>query len=159
MANLSLRAAARRDIPQILPLIRRYWAFEGIEGFAAVRIEPLLSQLLAEPHLGAAWVAESGGRLVAYLIAVLVLSIEHRGLTAEIDEFFVLPEVRSQGVGAQLLALAEGALAARGCVHLQLQLGVTNEAARAFYAHRGYEAREGYALLDKVLSSGTGGVR
>ena len=31
----------------------------------------------AEARLGAVWVAESDGRLVGYLIAVLVLSVEH----------------------------------------------------------------------------------
>jgi GNAT superfamily N-acetyltransferase len=54
-------------------------------------------------------------------------------------------------VGTQLLAAAEAALAARGCVRLQLQLGLGNAAARDFYQHRGYRAREGYRLLDKGL--------
>src|SRR6266404_5264523 len=111
----------------------------------------VLPRLLAEPRLGAVWVAESDGRLVGYLIAVLVLSVEHQGLMAEIDEFFVLPEARSCGVGRQLLAAAETALAARGCARLQLQLGVANLAGRGFYQHRGYAARAGYELLDKPL--------
>jgi GNAT superfamily N-acetyltransferase len=72
---------------------------------------------------------------------------------AEIDEFFVLPEARSRGVGARLLATAEAALARQGCVRLQLQLSVDNEAARAFYEHRGYVARSGYGLLDRALGS------
>ncbi len=150
---MSVRPAAPNDIPPLLALVRRYWEFEGIEGFAALRIELVLQRLLAEPRLGAIWVAESDGRLVGYLIAVLVLSVEHRGLMAEIDEFFVLPEARSRGVGRQLLAAAETALAARGCVRLQLQLRVANSEARAFYEHRGYTARAGYELLDKPLST------
>jgi GNAT superfamily N-acetyltransferase len=150
---MSVRPAAPNDIPPLLALVRRYWEFQGIEGFAALRIELVLQRLLAEPRLGAIWVAESDGRLVGYLIAVLVLSVEHRGLMAEIDEFFVLPEARSRGVGRQLLAAAETALAARGCVRLQLQLGVANSEARAFYQRRGYIARAGYELLDKPLAA------
>jgi GNAT superfamily N-acetyltransferase len=150
---MSVRPAAPNDIPPLLALVRRYWEFEGIEGFAALRIELVLQRLLAEPRLGAIWVAESDGRLVGYLIAVLVLSVEHRGLMAEIDEFFVLPEARSRGVGRQLLAAAETALAARGCVRLQLQLALANSEARAFYQRRGYTARAGYELLDKHLAA------
>jgi GNAT superfamily N-acetyltransferase len=150
---MSVRPAAPNDIPPLLALVRRYWEFEGIEGFAALRIELVLQRLLAEPRLGAIWVAESDARLVGYLIAVLVLSLEHRGLMAEIDEFFVLPEARSRGVGRQLLAAAETALAARGCVRLQLQLGVANSEARAFYERRGYTARAGHELLDKPLAA------
>jgi GNAT superfamily N-acetyltransferase len=147
----TIRAAARGDVPQLLALVRRYWDYEHIEGFEALRVELLLQELLSDARLGAAWVAEAEGRLTGYLIAVTLLSLEHGGLMAEIDEFFVLPEVRASGVGTQLLAAAEAALAARGCVRLQLQLAVGNAAARDFYEHRGYRAREGYRLLDKAL--------
>ncbi len=151
MTPVTVRSAARGDIPQLLALLRRYWDYEHIAGFEALRLELLLQQLFAEPRLGAAWVAEAGGRLSGYLIAVTVLSLEHGGLMAEIDEFFVLPEARSRGVGGRLLAAAETALAARGCVRLQLQLGTGNDAARGFYEHYGYAPRGGYRLLDKAL--------
>jgi GNAT superfamily N-acetyltransferase len=149
---MDIRPARPGDIPQLLTLIRRYWSFEGIEGFAALRIELLLQELLAGPVArGAIWVAESQGRLAGYLIVVLVMSVEHQGLMGEIDEFFVSPEARSHGTGARLLAAAEADLARRGCVRLQLQLALRNSRARAFYARHGYAARAGYELLDKPL--------
>jgi GNAT superfamily N-acetyltransferase len=151
VGHVNVRPAASHDIPPLLGLVRRYWEFEGIAGFTALRIELVLQRLLAEPRLGAIWVAESDARLVGYLIAVLVLSVEHHGFMGEIDEFFVVPEARASGIGTQLLAAAETALAVRGCVRLQLQLGVANSAARAFYQHRGYTTRAGYELLDKPL--------
>ena len=155
---MSVRAAAERDIPQLLTLIRRYWEFEGIAGFEALRIELLLQELIGPPSAGAAparagcvWVGELDGRLAGYLIAVTVLSFEHRGLMAEIDELFVVPEARGRGVGRQLVTGVERALAARGCVRLQLELGVVNTAARAFYQRLGFAPRAGYALYDKRL--------
>jgi GNAT superfamily N-acetyltransferase len=147
----TIRPAAGADIPQLLALVRRYWEYEHLEGFEALRVELLLKRLIATPHLGGAWVAEAEGRLSGYLIAVTVLSLEHGGLMAEIDELFVLPEARSHGVGARLLAAAEATLAARGCVRLQLQLGVTNSTARSFYQRRGYAPRAGYELIEKPL--------
>ena len=153
VGQVNVRPAASHDIPPLLGLVRRYWEFEGIAGFTALRIELVLQRLLAEPRLGAIWVAESDARLVGYLIAVLVLSVEHHGFMGEIDEFFVVPEARASGIGTQLLAAAETALAARGCVRLQLQLGVANSAARAFYQRRGYTARAGYELLEKPLGA------
>jgi GNAT superfamily N-acetyltransferase len=147
------RAATPSDIPALLSLVRRYWEFEGIEGFTALRVELTLARLLAEPRLGAAWVAVERGQLAGYLIAVKVLSVEHQGVMAEIDEFFVLPEARSRGAGAGLLAAAEAALAHEGCVRLQLQLGAGNVAARGFYERRGYRARDGYRLFDKALAA------
>jgi GNAT superfamily N-acetyltransferase len=149
---MDIRLARPGDIPQLLTLIRRYWDFEGIEGFAALRIELVLKELLAGPVTRAAiWVAESQGSLVGYLIVVLVMSVEHQGLMGEIDEFFVSPATRSHGTGARLLAAAEADLLRRGCVRLQLQLAIGNTRARSFYERHGYAARAGYRLLDKPL--------
>lgn len=148
---MEVRAAGPADVPQLLALVRRYWDFEGIAGFEALRVEVTLQRLLAEPQLGQIWVAAAAHALQGYLIVVHVLSVEHQGVMAEIDEFFVLPEARSHGIGAALLGAAEAALARRGCVRLQLQLGTQNAAARGFYRRHGYAPREGYELLDKPL--------
>jgi GNAT superfamily N-acetyltransferase len=149
---MQIRAAVHSDVPRLLSLVRRYWEFEDIAGFEALRMELLLQRLLKERALGEIWVAASGDELCGYLIAVCALSLEHLGLMAEIDEFYVVPQQRGTGVGAQLLRAAEAALAARGCVRLQLQLSVANEGARQFYERRGYRPRAGYQLLDKALA-------
>ncbi|HEY4449572.1 MAG TPA: GNAT family N-acetyltransferase [Steroidobacteraceae bacterium] len=149
---MEIRRARVEDIPRLLALIRRYWDFEGIEGFAALRLELVLKELLAHPaERGSVWVAESHGALTGYLVVVLVISVEHQGLMGEIDELFVLPEARSQGAGTALLAAAEAELLQRGCVRLQLQLAHRNTRARSFYERLGFAARAGYGLLDKPL--------
>ena len=147
-----IRAANPADVPQLVQLVGAYWQFEGIPGFTPASTAALLNRLLLEPGLGRIWVAVTGGTLSGYLVAVFVLSLEHQGVMAEIDELFVLPHARARGAGAQLLAVAEDALALAGCVRLQLQLGVSNSAARGFYERRGYTARAGYELLDKSLT-------
>ena len=150
---MDVRPACRADIPRLLTLIRQYWDVEGISGFKALRIELVLKQLLAGAAAPAMiWVAESESALLGYLIAVLVLSVEHQGLMGEIDEFFVLPQARSRGTGKQLLAAAEAALLQRGCLRVQLQLRRENHRARAFYDRHGYASRAGYELLDKPLA-------
>ena len=149
---MDIRPATAADVPQLLTLVRRYWEFEGIGGFAALRIELVLQR--AAGRCGARRDLR-GGRSRACCSAiwsvVLVMSIEHQGLMGEIDEFFVLPEARSRRTGTRLLAAAEAALTRRGCVRLQLQLGAANARARDFYQRRGYGARAGYELLDKAL--------
>ena len=148
---MEIRSAQPADVPALLGLVRRYWQFEHLGHFDALRLEVLLQELIGSGTRGQVWVAERAGGLCGYLVLVYVVSLEHQGLMAEIDEFFVLPRSRAQGIGAQLLAAAERALAARGCVRLQLQLAVGNAGARAFYERRGYAPRSGYALLDKPL--------
>ena len=101
------------DVPQLLPLVAQYWSFEGISGFHNTRVAKQLGRLLSAPSLGTGWIAEADGVVVGYLLAVYVFSLEHLGLTAEIDELFVLPVRRGQGVGAQLLRAAEAEFAHR----------------------------------------------
>jgi GNAT superfamily N-acetyltransferase len=133
-------------------LMGQYWAFEGIAGFDAERAALLLRQLLSQPYLGTIWAGRAGGELVGYLIAVFVFSFEYQGLVAEIDEFFVRPQARSQGIGAALLDFAESGVSESGCTWVQLQLGTANRAARAFYRRRGYAERSDYELLNKKLA-------
>ena len=146
-----IRRGLAADVPQLLQLVSQYWRFEGISGFDAVSLSPLLKRLASEPEVGAIWVADAGGELVGYLVAVNSFSLEQQGPIAEIDEFFVSPAARTYGVGAALLDVAESDLADAGCVCLQLQLGKDNLRARAFYRRHGYKDREGYELLDKRL--------
>jgi GNAT superfamily N-acetyltransferase len=152
MSNeVTIRPAELTDVPELAILMGQYWAFEGIAGFNAEQAVLLLRHLLSQPYLGTIWTGRAGGELVGYLIAVFVFSFEYQGLVAEIDEFFVRPQARSQGMGAALLDAAESGLA-ESCTWMQLQLGTASRTARAFYRRRGYAERSEYELLNKKLA-------
>ena len=59
----------------------------------------------------------------------------HRGWLYSVA---VHPSQRKKGLGAALVRLAEQALAARGCMKINLQIVSGNEAVTAFYASLGY---------------------
>jgi GNAT superfamily N-acetyltransferase len=148
----NFRRAALSDIPALLPLVAEYWSFENVAGFDSERVAAQLTRLLSNPALGAGWIAEADGVAVGYLLAVYVFSLEHLGLTAEIDELFVLPAQQGQGVGSGLLALAEAEFDRAGCTNVALQLSRGNDGARAFYRRHAYRERSAFELLDKMLS-------
>jgi GNAT superfamily N-acetyltransferase len=138
-------------MPALVKLVAQYWSFEGIPGFDATRIECLLDAALFANSRAQCWLAEEAGEVGGYLLAVLVFSLEHGGMMAEIDEFFVAAASRRRGIGAALLLHAENALRAGGVGRLQLQLGSENARARRFYTARGYGRRAGFELWDKAL--------
>jgi GNAT superfamily N-acetyltransferase len=152
--DIRIRRAATDDVEQLLGLVQAYWRFESIEGFDPAQVAPQLRRVLVSPDLGAGWLALDGDAAVGYLLAVYVFSLEHLGLTAEIDELFVDPRARGAGIGGKLLEAAEVEFAARGCTNASLQLGIGNENARVFYRARGYSPRSGFELLDKLLPAG-----
>lgn len=149
--NAEVRPVTARDIPALLPLVEEYWRFEDIAGFDAVRIARELERACADLRLASAWIAFARGAPVGYLLAVYVFSLEHLGLTAEIDEFFVLPSARGKGLGDGLLCQAEAEFERRGCTHVALRLGRGNDDARVFYRAHGYAERTGFDLLEKML--------
>jgi GNAT superfamily N-acetyltransferase len=149
-----IRVATIADVTALLGLIRQYWEFEHIDGFEAERLTPVLVDLLARPELGCIWIVENGRDAIGYLVAVYVYSIEHAGLTAEIDELYIEPAHRSGGTGRRLLGVAEEEFARAGCTNVSFQIGRKNADARRFYERCGYAARDGYDLMDKMLSPG-----
>jgi GNAT superfamily N-acetyltransferase len=149
-----IRRATTDDVPALLPLVAAYWQFEHLEGFEPSSVGAQLARLLSSDHLGAGWLALSDERAVGYLLAVYVFSLEHGGLTAEIDEFFVAPEGRGAGVGRLLLDAAEAEFVRAGCSNTSLQLGRDNAEARRFYHRYGYRKRSGFELLEKHLPAG-----
>ena len=148
---VNITPATLADIERLLPLVEQYWRFEAIEGFDARRLAVLLQRVMSDDSLGHVWLAEVDGNAAGYLLAVFVFSLEHQGLTAEIDEFFVGPAYRSLGIGSQLLAAAEATFRIRGCTNIALQIGRDNDEARAFYRRHGYVDRAGFDLVDKNL--------
>jgi ribosomal protein S18 acetylase RimI-like enzyme len=149
--NPKVRPATAADVPALVTLVENYWRFEAIEGFDAMRVAGLLERVIADPALGRTWLASVDGEPAGYLLAVYVFSLEHQGLTAEIDELFVAPHFRGHGLGKMLLAAGEETFRAAGCTNVSLQIGRDNAAARAFYRGNGYEDRAGFELVDKSL--------
>src|SRR3954447_16302097 len=89
--GVEIRTAGSCDIVALVSLVEEYWRFESIPGFDPPRVGEQLERLLSVPALGAGWLAYAAGVPVGYLLAVYVFSLEHLGLTAEIDELFVRP--------------------------------------------------------------------
>ncbi|HAO32774.1 MAG TPA: hypothetical protein DCQ84_07470 [Candidatus Competibacteraceae bacterium] len=135
---IHIRQATVQDVPIVLPLVAEYWNFEGLSGFQTQLVASQLERLFSEPSLGVGWIAWSSESTVGYLLAVFVFSLEDLGITAEIDEFFVRPEYRGNGVGTKLLAVAEAEMLRVGCTSVSLHLARRNDSARAFYRQHDY---------------------
>lgn len=148
-----VRRANAGDTETLLALIEQYWEFEGLAGFRPAALRAPLERLLTSPAIGAVWVATEAQKSLGYLALVYVFSLEHQGITAEIDEFFVLPDHRASGVGSELLREAEAESVRRGCTNISLQISASNYRAKEFYRRHRYSARSGFQLLEKPLGA------
>ncbi len=133
--SITLRPAEPADLPQLAALSSD-WAAEGnVYGYYANSVEDFAAQ--------DCWVAEQAGALVGYCCGRFETqtrdtSIMDRGTRYfELEELYVLPALRSQGIGAQIMALVEPMLRQRGATMILLN-AVNRDARRLldFYEDR-----------------------
>jgi GNAT superfamily N-acetyltransferase len=82
-------------------------------------------------------VAEDAGALVAFCTAYLEIVSVRFGRRCWVEDFAVDPQRRSQGVGAALLAAAQGWARDAGATHLELDSGLARADAHRFYEREG----------------------
>lgn len=151
-----IRMASASDIPALLDVQQQYWAFEQIDHFHYDRNRIQLQIFLTNPAYGFIFVAvDSDEQLHAYIIACWQFSFEYGGLVASIDECYVAPAARGQGVGAQLLQATEQHCRALGCVSIDLEVDVHNHPAHRFYRRHHFLPRDKYATFVKLLQPAT----
>ena len=149
---LSILRATLADVDSLLLLMRHMqnddpWA----EIFQESWVRRNLAELLADPRYGLIYLARENDIPIAYLVICFDFSLEYRGKGAWIDELFVEPAHRGQGIGTRFLDLAETASREHGTQTLHLEVNHGNRAIelyrrRAFVDHHRY-------LMTKWLSS------
>jgi len=94
-------------------------------------------------------IAEREGEAVGMVLYFPWLSTWHGRLNLYIQDLYVTPGDRRSGLGRRLLAAVAREGKARGCKGLLLAVEIDNTQAAGFYAHLGFECREGerYWLL------------
>lgn len=73
------------------------------------------------------------------------------GPNAYIEELYVVPEERGEGLGRALLDAAIGIARERGAQHIDLTTGEADTAARALYESAGFTNREGGPAGPRML--------
>ena len=94
--------------------------------------------------------ARTGDRLVGLAVLAFRLSVSLGGLFASIEDLYVRPEARRQGVGRALLEAIGERCIARSISYVEAQ--VEEDEAEAFYAALGYEREPGVRVLSKSLA-------
>ena len=122
-----LRAARAADAEAVLAL----WAEAGVEPTHTDNLESLGKLMSHDP--AAVLVAETDGRLVGTIIAAW------DGWRGSVYRLAVAPAYRRNGLGRQLLQVAEERLAGLGAVRLQATVVETDDLATSFWQASGWE--------------------
>ena len=79
-------------------------------------------------------------RCIGIAYVSLVWTLEHGGHSAWLEEFYLDPEFRGQGLGTRFLLAIEAACLADGCAAVDLEIDADHERVRSLYERHGYSA-------------------
>ncbi len=91
--------------------------------------------------------ARAEGRVVGVVLLAYHLSVSAAGLFASIEDLYVRPAARRQGIGRALLEAVERRCVSRGVSYVEAQ--VEDREAAAFYSVLGYEEEPGVRLFSR----------
>ncbi|MEO7056708.1 MAG: GNAT family N-acetyltransferase [Caldimonas sp.] len=137
LPGYDLRAAEPRDLTGIVALIRGLAEFEQLGHLVRATPETLAPHLFGPRPVAEALVVERDGTLVAFALFFTNFSTFLARPGLYLEDLYVVPAHRGQGIGRALLVrLAEMALA-RGCGRFEWSVLDWNETAIRFYERMG----------------------
>jgi GNAT superfamily N-acetyltransferase len=144
---MKLRLASLEDTGTLLPLMRAYHEFEGIDATDAERLATIEPLLAGEDNLGQVWLIETAGGTVGYIALCYGYSIEFGGRDAFLDELFIVETERGRGLGRRALERVKAEAARNGVKALHLEVARENTTAKNFYGKAGFQSRERFHLM------------
>jgi len=142
---VSFRMAEVRDIEPLLPLMRDFYVFERLP-FEETRQLRLVSQLVHSPDLGRLILFEHAGQLLGYMVLGFGFSLEFHGRDCLLDEFYVVPEHRSKGIGRAAVEFVIATCREMGIRAVHLEADYKNVRGHEFYKRLGFKDHERHLM-------------
>ena len=99
--------------------------------------EASFSQLLEHSELGCVWLAECDNVAAGHAVLTLRYTMEHGALSGYIDDLFVKPQFRRQGIASALLSELLAECERRRCKSIYVVVGDGNVPAIELYSQFG----------------------
>jgi GNAT superfamily N-acetyltransferase len=139
MEERRIGPAGQSDREAILKLLARQFVELEIP-LPAEKLAAGVDGVLADGRRGSFLLARRGDEPVAVAYLNFQWSLEHGGLSAWLEELFVLPEHRGSGLGRELLLAACAQAADRGCAAVDLEVEEMHPRAARLYEREGFLA-------------------
>jgi GNAT superfamily N-acetyltransferase len=143
----SIRAATPADIPLILDLIRALATYEREPDAVKTTEADLLRDGFGEHPCFACLIAENDGQPAGFALYFNNYSTWTGRSGIHLEDLFVLPRFRGQGIGKALLAAVATRAVERGCMRLQWDVLAWNQTAIDFYQGLGAQFLDGWRIM------------
>jgi ribosomal protein S18 acetylase RimI-like enzyme len=132
-----LRQATPDDHTIVLHLMRQFCGHFSYP-FNEVARRRAVAGFLTNPNLGLIWLIESEIQAIGYLALTYGFTFEFGGRDAFVDEFYITPNYRNQGLGKHVLASIQQKTSELSLFALHLQTESYNGRAQKLYENLGF---------------------
>ena len=154
MRGVIFRPAVLGDEQALLRMMRKLAEQEpGAYFFDKPAVREVLRKFLASSELGQAWVFLDGETPVGYIVLTFGYSFEYHGRDSFIDELYIEPRYRRQGIGKRAMEFVEERARELGVNAIHLEVDQGNDPAAELYRRAGYDDHSRF-LMTKWLKPG-----
>jgi len=147
---VSVRQATAADVPALS------WLFDGYRVFYGQISDPDLARRFLSDRLerqeSVIFIAESDGEAAGFAQLYPSFSSSRAARIFVLNDLFVIPDRRGEGIGGALLAAAADHGRRAGAVRLTLSTSIDNTAAQAVYELNGWKRNEAFYVYDLPLA-------
>lgn len=137
-SHVQIRLASLDDVDRLLDLITTFSEFLQSSVPPQNELQSALLFLLRDPMCDFAIATDNTGSSLAYIQIRYFYSLWSLGLEAKLEDLFVRPQVRRQGLGFKLLAFTLKRAHQRHCRLIALNTNENNLAALNLYRRQGF---------------------
>jgi len=105
---------------------------------SAEQLSCVLEKIVADAARGFVLLARENGRIVGIAYIATILSAEHCGLVAWLEELYVMPSHRSRWIGTALMAAMIERVRTAGIVAIDLEIDAGHSRAESLYRRLGF---------------------
>jgi GNAT superfamily N-acetyltransferase len=137
MGAASIRPAAARDVPAVHGLIRELAEYERLTALCTGTADELAASLAADRPAAEVLVAEVDGEIVGFALFFPTFSTFLAKAGLWLEDLYVRPGHRAQGIGTRLLRAVAALAVERGCGRFEWAVLDWNAPAIGFYERMG----------------------
>jgi GNAT superfamily N-acetyltransferase len=135
--SATTRLATPADAPRVVALLVAQLREHDIPT-PRDHVARMVALVTSDPTRGFVLIAELEGAACGVAYVSFAAPLEHAGVVAWLEELYVAPAQRNQGVGKKLVEDVAARAEGRGCVSVDLEVEAGHARAGHLYARQGY---------------------
>lgn len=145
--NLNFKPAECSDLDVLMQYMEDFHYFDHTEPFGREPARAAMERVVTEQTIGRVWLIQQAEETIGYAVMTISYRLEYRGYYAFLDELYIRPDKRRQGIGTAALAFLNTACQTLGICQLQLEVKNDNPGAIALYEKVGFQAQNRQVLI------------